>query len=152
MDAWIKSPVDTNKYPNGVFKLYLLMVTGIMPLCLVGIFKGVFSTTMLCCHSRFLVYVKNEPSLCMNSCLYASQLYDKEYLFCMSMPNQISVSSSLSHMMKVWEILKLAIQKCKVALPSKDIADPSAFFRYTAAGTIFCLVAVFNHVVDASAD
>ena len=75
----------------------------------------------------------------MNDCLFASQLYDIEYLFCMSIPNKISVLDSLLHMMKVWENLKLAMQRCKVALPSNDIADPSAVFRCTAAGTIFVL-------------
>ena len=39
-------------------------------------------------------------------------------------------------MMKVWENLKLAMQRCKVALPSEDIDDPSAFFRCSAAGSI----------------
>ena len=39
---------------------------------------------------------------------------------------KILVSSSLSHMMKVWENLKLEKQKCNVALPSEDIVDPSA--------------------------
>ena len=57
----------------------------------------------------------------------------------MSIPNKISVSGSLSHMMKVWEKLKLAMQRCKVALPSEDIADPSAVFMCFAAGTIFVL-------------
>ena len=96
------------KYPTGAFKLCPLMVTGMMPLCLGGISKDL-TTAMLHCCSQFLVYVKNDPSLCMNNCLSVSQLYDREYLFCMSMPNQISVSSSLSHMTKVWENVMLAI-------------------------------------------
>ena len=57
----------------------------------------------------------------------------------MSMQNKIPVSGSLSHMMKVWENLKLAMWRCKVALPSKDIDDPSAVFRCTAAGSISVL-------------
>ena len=121
------------KYSTGAFKLCPLMVTGMMPLCLDGIFKGDFTTAMLCCCSQFLVYVKNEPSLCKTSCLSTSQLYDKEYLFCMSMPNKISVSGSLSHMIKVWENLKLVMQRCKVAFPNEDAADPSVVFRCTAA-------------------
>ena len=40
---------------------------------------------------------------------------------------------------KVWENLKLAVQRCKVALPSEDIDDPSAVFRCTAAGSILVL-------------
>ena len=55
----------------------------------------------------------------------------------MSIPNKISVSGSSSHMVKVWENLKLAMPRCKVALPSEDIANPSAVFRFTAAGTIW---------------
>ena len=61
----------------------------------------------------------------MGNCLSTSQLYDREYLFCMSMPNKTSVSSSLSHVVKVWEILKLAMQRYNVALPSEYTADPS---------------------------
>ena len=75
----------------------------------------------------------------MNNCLSASQLYNREYLFCMSIPNKISVSGSLSHMMKVRENFKLGMQRCKVALPSDNIADPSAVFRFIAAGIIFVL-------------
>ena len=89
------------KYPTGAFKLCPMMVTHMMPLCLGGIFKGDFTTAMLCCCSQFLVYVKNDPSLCMNNCLSTSQLYDREYFFCMSMPNKTSVSGNLEHMMKV---------------------------------------------------
>ena len=91
------------KYPTDTFKLCPLMVTGMMPLSLGGIFKGVFTTAMLCCCSQFLVLVKNDHSIYMNNCLSISQLYDKEYLFCICMLNEIPVSSSLSHMMKVWE-------------------------------------------------
>ena len=86
-----------------------------------------------------LVYIKNEPSLCMNNCLCESQLYDREYLFCKSMPNKIFVCSSLSNMTNVWENLKLAIQRCKVALPSEDSDDPSDVLSYTAAGSILVL-------------
>ena len=53
-------------------------------------------------------------------------------------------------MIKVWENLKLTIQNCKVAFPSEDIADPSAVFRCTAAGSIFGLIAIFDHIVYAS--
>ena len=113
------------------------MLTDMMPLFLGGIFKGDLTTAMLCCCSQFLVYVKNYPSLCMNSCLSASQLYDKEYLFCMSMANRISVSSALSHM--IWKNLKLAIQRCRVALSSEDSTDPSTVLRCTAAGSILVL-------------
>ena len=42
-------------------------------------------------------------------------------------------------MMKVWENLKLAMQRCKEALPREDIDDPSAVFRCTAAGSILVL-------------
>ena len=73
----------------------------------------------------------------MNNCLSQFQLYDREYLFCLSMPDKISVSSSLPHMMKVWENLKLAMQRCKVALPMEDIDDPSSVFSDTAAGSIW---------------
>ena len=102
-------------------------------------FKGDFTTAMSCCCSQFLVYIKNKSSHCMNSCLSASQLYDKEYLFCMSMLNKISVSGCLSHMRKVWGNLKLAIQRCRVALPSEDIADPSTVFKCNSAGSILVL-------------
>ena len=68
----------------------------------------------------------------MNNCLSESQLYD---LFCTSMPIKISLSDNLSHITKVWENLKLAMQRCKVALPSEDIEDLSAVFRCTAASS-----------------
>ena len=45
------------------------------------------------------------------------------------MLNKISVSGRLSHIMKVCENLKFAVQRCKVALPSEDISDPSAVLR-----------------------
>ena len=75
----------------------------------------------------------------MNNCLSASQLYDREYLFYISMPNKISVSDSLSHTLKEWENLKLTLQRCKEALPNEDIDDPSAVFKCTAAGSILVL-------------
>ena len=52
------------------------------------------------------------------------------------MQNKKSMTSSLSHMMKAWENLKLAKQRCKVALPREDIADPSDVFKCTALGSI----------------
>ena len=55
------------------------------------------------------------------------------------MLNKISVSSSLSHIMKVCENLKLAVHRCKVALPSEDIDDTLAVLRCTAAGSILFL-------------
>ena len=55
------------------------------------------------------------------------------------MSNKISVSGSLSHIMKVWEKLKLAMQRCNIALPSEDTDDPSAVFKCTAAGSILVL-------------
>ena len=57
----------------------------------------------------------------------------------MSMPNNISVSGSFLNMTKVWENSELAIQSCKVALPSKDIPDPSTVFRCTSVGSISVL-------------
>ena len=42
-------------------------------------------------------------------------------------------------MMKIWENLKLAMQRCKADLPSEDIADPSSVFRCTAASSILVL-------------
>ena len=142
MDVWISLLLMCwllMKCSTGAFKLCLLMVTGMMPLCICGIFKGDFTTAMLCSCSQFLMYVKNEPSLCMNSCFSTSQLYDKDYLFCMCMPHKLSVSGSLSHMMKVWENLKFAVRRCKVALPSEDIADLSAVIRCTTAGSVLVL-------------
>ena len=127
------------KYPTGAFKLCPLMVTGMMPMCLGHIFKGDFTTAVLCCCSQFLVSVRNEPSPCMNNCLSESQLYHREYLFCISKPNKILVTGSLSHIMKVWENLKLALGRCKVAFISEVIYDPSAVFRCTAAGSILVL-------------
>ena len=52
---------------------------------------------------------------------------------------KIFVSSSLSHITEVLESLKLAVQRCKVALPSENIDDPSVFFRCTAAGSVLVL-------------
>ena len=58
MDAWIRSPVDVliaDEVSPWAFKLCYLIVTGMMPLCLGGIFKGDFTNAMLCCCSHFLV-------------------------------------------------------------------------------------------------
>ena len=41
--------------------------------------------------------------------------------------------------MKVWENLKFAMQRCKVALPSEDIDDLSAVLKCTAAGSSLVL-------------
>ena len=49
------------------------------------------------------------------------------------------MSGCLSHMTKVWENLKLAMRRCKVALASEDIDDPSAVFRCTAVGSIMVI-------------
>ena len=126
-------------YPTRAFKLCPLMVTGMMALCLVISLKVISLLECYAASSQFLAYVKNEASLCIYSCLSSSQLYDKEYLFSRSMPNKIFVFGSLSHMTKVWENLKLVIQRCRVALPNENTADPSAVFRYTAAGSISVL-------------
>ena len=56
------------------------------------------------------------------------------------MLNKIPISSSLSHIMKVCENLKFAMQRCKVAFPSDDIDDPSAVLRCTTAGMILVLL------------
>ena len=45
----------------------------------------------------------------------------------------MSVSGSLSHIMKIWENVKLAMQRCKVAFPREDTDDPSAVCRCSAA-------------------
>ena len=89
----------------GAFKLCPLMVIGMMPLWLGGIFKGDFTTATLYCCLQFLMQVKNKPSICVNSFLSESQLYDREYVFWISMQNKIYVSDSLLHIMKVWENL-----------------------------------------------
>ena len=77
------------------FKLHPIILIGMTPLCLGGIFKVDFTTAILGCCSQFLVKVKNEPSLCMHNCLSESQQYDQDHLFWMSMPNAISVSGNL---------------------------------------------------------
>ena len=51
MDVWIKSPVDvliTDEVYLWAFELCPLMVTGMMPLCLGGMFKKDFTTAMSC--------------------------------------------------------------------------------------------------------
>ena len=100
------------------------MVTGMMPLYLCGFFFKEISLLQCYVAAHSPWYKKNESSLCMNNCLSESQLYDTEYLFCISRPNKISVSGSLSHMMKVLENSNLAMGSCKVALPREDIDDP----------------------------
>ena len=97
------------------------------PFCLGGIFKGLFHY----CNIMLLLIdcSASQKSQCVSNCLSESQLYNREYFFCISMPNRIPVFGSLSHMMEVWEILKLAMQRCMVALPSEDIDEPSAVFK-----------------------
>ena len=75
----------------------------------------------------------------MNNGVSQSQLYDREYPFWISMPNKISVSDSLSHITKVWENVKLVMKRCKGALPSEDIDDPSPDLRCTVADSILVL-------------
>ena len=45
----------TDEIFHWTFKLCALMVIGMKPLCLGGIFKGDFTTAVLCCYSQFLV-------------------------------------------------------------------------------------------------
>ena len=45
------------------------------------------------------------------------------------MPNSISVSGSLSHMMKLCKNLKSAIQSWSVVISNAVIGDPSAVLR-----------------------
>ena len=63
------------------------------------------------------------------------------------MPNKMSVSGSLSHMMKVCENLKFAVQRCKVAVPSEDIDNPSAVLRCTGCRQYFGFIAALKHVI-----
>ena len=55
------------------------------------------------------------------------------------MPNRKSVSGSLSHIMKVCENLKSAVQRWRVALLINNIGDLSVVFRCIAAGKILVL-------------
>ena len=55
------------------------------------------------------------------------------------MTNEILVSGSLSHIMKICENLTSAMQRCKGALPIDDIDDQSAISRCTTAGSILVL-------------
>ena len=71
------------------------------------------------------------------NCLSESQLYVRVYLFCISMQNKISVSGNLSDITRVWENIKLAMQRYKVVLPSEEINDPLAVLRHTVAGSVF---------------
>ena len=57
----------------------------------------------------------------------------------MSMLNKISVLGRLSHITKVCENLKIAVQRCKIALPNDDIDDPSTVLKCTAVGRILVL-------------
>ena len=64
----------------------------------------------------------------------------------MSVPNKISVSGSLSHIMKVCGNLTFAMPRCKAVLPSENIYDPSIILRCTTAGRILGFIAVLNHI------
>ena len=56
------------------------------------------------------------------------------------MPNKISVSGSLSHIMTSVRKPKTGnVQRCNVALPSDDIDDSSVVLRCIAAGSIVVL-------------
>ena len=95
---------------------------------------------------------QKEPFLCMNNCLSESQLYDREYLFFMSMPNEISVSSSLLHITNVWKNLILVMQWCKVALPSEDIDDLLAVLRCTAASWYIHLYRLMRELLQSESE
>ena len=97
------------KYPTGAFKLCPFMVIGMMLLCLGGILREISLVQYYVAAHSLWCKLKNKPSLCMNNCLFQSQLYDREHLFWISMPNKISVSGSLSHITKVCENVKSAM-------------------------------------------
>ena len=46
------------------------------------------------------------------------------------MPNNIYVSGSLSHMMKLWANLKYAILSWSAFIPNAVIGDPTAVFNF----------------------
>ena len=75
----------------------------------------------------------------MNNSFPEFQLHDGEYFFLISMSHKISFSSSLSHITKVNEYFKFAMQSSKAALPSEDIDDSSAVLRCTAADSSLVL-------------
>ena len=83
----------------------------------------------------------------MNNCLSESQQYDREYLFWMSVPNKISVSDSLSHMMKVCENLRFAMQRCKFALSSEDINDKSCCFEVHCCRQDYGFIVVLDYII-----
>ena len=58
------------------------------------------------------------------------------------MQNRISVSGSLSHMMKVWENMKLVVQRCEVTLPAvlKCTAASSIVVLYWSSIMLYMLV------------
>ena len=67
------------------------------------------------------------------------------YFFCILIKNSSSLSGSLSHTMKVWEILKLAVLSWSVVIPNALIGDPSAVFNCTdvACIVVFKLLSMF---------
>ena len=63
------------------------------------------------------------------------------------MLNKKSVSDNLSHIMKVCENLKFAMQMCKVALSSKDIDDTISCLEVYCCRENFGFIAVLNHII-----
>ena len=65
-----------------------------------------------------------------------SQTYHSENFFCISFPNMISVSSSLSHIIKLWVNLKSPILRWSAVIPTAIIGDLSAMFNLVVVGCI----------------
>ena len=141
MDVWIKSPVDvliTDEISHWGIKLWPLMVTGMTPLCLGGILREIsllqyyVATHVLCCKLNTVL-----PCVWITVYLnpnYMIESISSVYLWQIKYLGQVAY-----HMAKVWENLKLAMQKCKTTLPSEEIDDPSAVLRCSAAGSILVL-------------
>ena len=95
-----------------------------------------FNNSFCCLLSTVSDVCENLLSFCMLQFFSLSQTYDSEKFFCTSIPNIISVSGSLSHMMKLWVNLKSTILRWSAVIPNAVIGDLSAVFNLVVVGYI----------------
>ena len=117
------------KYDVCPLIVWPLILIGMKPLCLGGILRVDLPIPIVV--FRFTVSSINEKSVIL---LYAAVLFLilgiwKGNFFWISIPNSISVSGSLLHVMKLWGILKSIILRWSAVIPNAVIGDPSAVFN-----------------------
>ena len=89
------------KYAIFPVTLQPLILMGMMPLCLEGILRVDLTIPIVAFCPQFVVYIEKSAVFLYLAFFSLSQAYDSENFFCISIPNMISVSGSLLHIIKL---------------------------------------------------